>query len=180
MNTPHLRLEPLRREHANLVHSLRQDQRLYTYLPQEPPSLVELEERFEYLEHGLSPDGKEHWLNWIVFLHDTSQPVGSFQATIRKDQNSQIAYETFVSYWRKGYATEAGISIITHIFDNYETNVLEAEIDTRNTASIRLVESLGFDCIACNRNVDFFKGASSDEYRYVLRRGDWQIRHSGD
>lgn len=40
------------------------------------------------------------------------------------------------------------------------------EIDTRNTASTRLVEALGFALVALTPNADFFKGTASDEYRY--------------
>jgi ribosomal-protein-alanine N-acetyltransferase len=43
-----------------------------------------------------------------------------------------------------------------------------AEIDTRNTASIHLVEALGFARVATTPGADFFKGAASDEYRYEL------------
>ena len=50
-----------------------------------------------------------------------------------------------------------------------------AEIDTRNIASIRLVESLGLSRVATTREADFFKGASSDEYKYAVSREDWLL-----
>ncbi len=41
-------------------------------------------------------------------------------------------------------------------------------MDIRNVASMRLVESLGFIPVGITLSADFFKGESSDEYRYEL------------
>jgi len=49
---------------------------------------------------------------------------------------------------------------------SYKVSRVGTEIDTRNTASTRLVEALGFALVALTPNADFFKGTASDEYRY--------------
>jgi len=41
-----------------------------------------------------------------------------------------------------------------------------AYVDTRNKASIRLLERLGFERVDATKDADFFKGESSDEYVY--------------
>jgi hypothetical protein len=45
---------------------------------------------------------------------------------------------------------------------------VDAEIDTRNAASIGVIERLGFVRRRLVRNADNFKGTVSDEVRYVL------------
>ena len=55
-----------------------------------------------------------------------------------------------------------------------DPDALFAEIDTRNVGSVRLVESLGLTRIATTQDADFFKGASSDEYKYSVSREDWR------
>jgi ribosomal-protein-alanine N-acetyltransferase len=57
-------------------------------------------------------------------------------------------------------------AVVEHLF----SETVHAEIDTRNAASIRLVEGLGFERVEIVRDADWFKGAASDEFRYALPR----------
>jgi RimJ/RimL family protein N-acetyltransferase len=45
---------------------------------------------------------------------------------------------------------------------------LVAEIDTRNVASIRLIEKLGFRRVAYVPHAGCIRGVESDDYRYAL------------
>jgi len=169
--TANLRLEPLRKEHAASLFAPLSEAQLYALIPADPPqSLDALEKRYAFLELRKSPDGKEHWLNWIMFDRRTETPLGFFQATVRDDAPSDIAYIVFSAHWRQGIAREAGAAAINHIFDQYPTPLLAANMDTRNVASIKLVESLGFKRAAFIPDADTFKGMASDEYRYELTR----------
>lgn len=70
--------------------------------------------------------------------------------------------------WGHGYATEAATALLQWAFDTLDLNRVQAETDTRNTASARVLEKLGFvregtlcqDCI-----VD---GDVSDSWVYGL------------
>jgi len=44
---------------------------------------------------------------------------------------------------------------------------VRALLDTRNDASSRLLERLGFQRVQLIKNADDFKGAPSDEYEYL-------------
>lgn len=167
--TKRLRLEPIRREHAAVMLPLLVDPRLYTFLPADPPeSLAELEKRYAFLEAGKSPDGREHWLNWTIFDRQTGAALGTFQATVRDNAPSDIAYMIATAYWPRGTAREAGTAVIAHVFATYPTPLLAANLDTRNSASIGLVEALGFIRTGIIRDADHFKGSTSDEYRCEL------------
>jgi prepilin-type processing-associated H-X9-DG protein len=74
----------------------------------------------------------------------------------------------FVPFWRRGYAREACARVLAHLFEDYHGGQVAAEVDTRNAASMRLVEALGFTRVATTPGADFFKGSASDEYRYEL------------
>ena len=175
IQTANLRLEPLRRSHATLVFAALSDARLFALMPEDQPqSLDALEKRYVFLESGKSPDGGEHWLNWIIFDRHTGQPLGTFQATVRDQATSDIAYIVFSAHWRRGIAREAGAGVISHVFNRYPTPLLAANMDTRNVASIKLAESLGFRRTAFLPNADTFKGMTSDEYRYELTRESWR------
>ncbi|MDP6933289.1 MAG: GNAT family protein, partial [Myxococcota bacterium] len=75
--------------------------------------------------------------------------------------------------WRQGYARELSRRVIDHLFEDHDVPGLFADIDTRNIASIRLVESLGLIRTATTTGADYFKGGPSDEFRYTVRREDW-------
>lgn len=175
IETVNLRLEPLRKEHAVLLFALLSDAQLYALMPeQQPRSLHALEKRYTMLETRKSSDGTEHWLNWVIFDRGTQSPLGTFQATVRDDAPSDIAYIIFSAHWRKGIAREAGAGVIDHVFNSYPTPMLAANMDIRNIASMKLVESLGFTRTAFIPNADTFKGMTSDEYRYELTRERWE------
>ena len=179
IETINLRLEPIRQDHAVLLFAPLSDAQLYALMPEEPPkSLEALQKRYAFLQAGKSPDGKEHWLNWTTFDR-TDTPVGTFQATVRDDTPSDIAYIVFKAHWRQGIASEAGAGVIDHVFTRYLTPMLAANIDTRNVASIKLVERLGLKRVAFIPNADAFKGMASDEYRYEMTRENWQSCRAG-
>ena len=46
--------------------------------------------------------------------------------------------------WGHGYATEAARALLQWAFDTLDLNRVQAETDTRNTASPRVLEKLGF------------------------------------
>ncbi len=65
LETERLLLEPLLPEHATLLFEGVADERLYRFIPSNPPGSVEaLETRYRKLSSRRSPDGSEAWLNF--------------------------------------------------------------------------------------------------------------------
>lgn len=56
----------------------------------------------------------------------------------------EIGYILHPDYWGRGFATEALTAVIAHIFTRHPVEMLRADIDPRNAASIKLLERLGF------------------------------------
>ena len=167
LRTARLVLEPISRSHAAKVFDALQDHRIYTFIPVDPPkTLGQLETRFEKLAQG-SPDRKESWLNWMGRTADSEVYVGHFQVTI-EGQLAILAYTVFPAHWRKGYAKESCLEILRYLREELGVKQFAALMDTRNEASIRLVESLGLRRAAMIPNADTVHGQPSDEYRYEL------------
>jgi ribosomal-protein-alanine N-acetyltransferase len=167
--TRRLILEPLRLDHAELCMDSLTDTNLYTYVPQMPPVDVgELKLRFSELLRGSgSPD--ESWLNWFGRVPSSGQYVCSVQATVSKSKRmSYLAYQTFATFRGQGFAKEACGAVIGYLSRAYGTKLFRAEIDSRNVASRKLVESLYFRQVAFKEKADRFKGSDSDEYVYEL------------
>src|SRR5262249_57112832 len=105
-------------------------------MPEQPPrSLHALEKRYTMLETRKNSDGTEHWLNWVIFDRGAHSPLRTFQATVRDDAPSDIAYIIFSAHWRKGIAREAGARAVGHGFHPYPTPQLAPTLATRNITS---------------------------------------------
>ncbi|WP_304360839.1 GNAT family N-acetyltransferase [Collimonas fungivorans] len=165
--TRRLILEPLVEAHAAALYPHFCDPALYPFIPQEAPaSLAHLSERYRRLESRCSPDGSEIWLNWAVRLSGSNEYVAYLQAGIEADGQAMLAYFVFSAHQRRGYATEMCLLLRDHLIDVFAARSVYALIDTRNQASIALVERLGFKREALLPNADYFKNDNSDEYRY--------------
>src|SRR5215207_5474060 len=174
LKTPRLMIEPLLAAHALRLYERLQDERLYEYIPQDPPASPQaLEDRYLGLSSRRSPDGREAWLNWAMRGRRSGDYAGVLEATVHENLTATIAYMVFAPYQRRGLAAEACRRLLAHLFEDYRVSVAAAEIDTRNVASIALVESLGFERVAFHKDADYFKGSSSDEYRYELGERGW-------
>jgi [ribosomal protein S5]-alanine N-acetyltransferase len=171
LETSRLHLEPIKREHADELYALISDERLYRFIPQDPPASPDaLRERYEFLEPGVSPGGDELWPKWILRSKSAGHCLGRVEATVQADGVALLAYEIIPTEWQKGLATEACKCVISALLDLYCVHTIKAEVDTRNHPSIRLLERLDFKRADVRYGVDFFKGASSEEFLFVLVR----------
>ena len=75
--------------------------------------------------------------------------------------------------WGHGYATEAGRSLLRWAFDTLDLNRVQAEVDTRNQASARVLEKLGFRREGTLREDCIVDGVVSDSWVYGLIRRQW-------
>ena len=145
-------LEPLEARHAEAMYPILRDAELHRYLDQPPPaSLDALRKRYEYLERRASPDGSQHWLNWIV-VPANGEPIGFVQATV-EETTASIAYLLARNEWGRGHATRACRLMIDNLVARYGVRQLTATAEVENARSIRLLERLGFAPAADAGNV---------------------------
>ena len=76
--------------------------------------------------------------------------------------------------WGQGFATEAARALLQWAFDTLEINRVQAETDTRNLASARVLEKLGFTREGTLREDCVVNGEVSDSWVYGLIRREWQ------
>lgn len=167
LTTNRLDLEPLVSSHADATFADWSDPGLYGFIPTDPPANVAaLRERYQQLESRRSPDGEEVWLNWMIRVRATGRYVGLVEVSVDRWGSAYLAYFVFAPEQRRGIATEACQRVIAYLRDECGATRVVAEMDTRNQASIHLIEALGCKRTGYSQAVDHFKGASSDEYRY--------------
>ncbi len=136
-------LEPQVAAHAGELFAVIGDPSLYGYIDAPPPaSEAALRARLERLETRVSPDGGEHWLNWVV-RDSAGTVVGYVQATVTPDHGAEIAYVVGRAYWRRGHAFAACRLMLTELAAHYGVTRITATLDPANAASLALAKKLG-------------------------------------
>jgi [ribosomal protein S5]-alanine N-acetyltransferase len=74
----------------------------------------------------------------------------------------------------QGYATEAARALLQWAFDTLDLNRVQAETDTRNVASARVLEKVGFVREGTLREDCVVNGDVSDSWVYGLLRREWR------
>jgi [ribosomal protein S5]-alanine N-acetyltransferase len=75
--------------------------------------------------------------------------------------------------WGNGYATEAARALLQWAFDTLDLNRVQAETDTRNLASARVLEKVGFVREGTLREDCVVNGEVSDSWVFGLIRREW-------
>jgi [ribosomal protein S5]-alanine N-acetyltransferase len=168
--TERLRLEPQVEAHTDALMRALESPRTHEFVPGNPPTDRDaFASRLERLESRISQDGLQHWLNWTVF--SGLEVIGTVQADATDSTSSaSIAYMFHPDSWGKGFAFEATMAMLEHLKSQGITS-FKAWTDTRNLASHKLLERLGFTKIEEIKNADEFKGSISHEFVYALEIG---------
>lgn len=89
-------------------------------------------------------------------------------------RSAAIGYVYAEAAWGRGYATEAAGALLDWAFAAWDLNRVQAELDTRNAASARVLEKLGFVQEGTLREDCVVDGEVSDSWVYGLLRRDWR------
>jgi RimJ/RimL family protein N-acetyltransferase len=108
-----------------------------------------------------SPDGV--FLGWCV--------LGRWNPDYR---SAALGFCLNEAAWGHGYATEAARAVLQWAFDTLDLNRVQAEVDTRNAASARVLEKLGFLREGTLREDCVVNGEVSDSWVYGLIRREWR------
>jgi RimJ/RimL family protein N-acetyltransferase len=88
-------------------------------------------------------------------------------------RSASLGYCFTEAAWGHGYATEAARAVLRWAFDTLDLNRVQAEADTRNIASARVLEKLGFVREGTLREDCVVNGDVSDSWVYGLLRREW-------
>ena len=89
-------------------------------------------------------------------------------------RSASLGYCLDDAAWGQGYATEAAGALLEWAFETLDLNRVQSETDTRNTASARVLEKLGFLREGTLREDCVVSGEVSDSWVYGLLRRQWR------
>lgn len=88
-------------------------------------------------------------------------------------RRAELGYGMASAAWGQGYMHEALAALLNYAFTELDLHRVEADIDPRNTASVRCLERLGFQHEGRLRERWIVDGEVSDSSLYGLLRREW-------
>ena len=114
-------------------------------------------------------------LKWGIALRADDKLIGSvtlfhLDFTHRR---AEIGYALGRAYWGQGYMQETLKAVLGYAFAVLNFHRIEADVDPRNTVSVRTLERLGFQREGYLRERWQVNGEIQDSFFYGLIRPDW-------
>lgn len=165
ITTPRFTLRALKRSDAAALFPTLSDDEQCRYLTR--PAFESEDELWGWLA-----DPNWNGRSWIA-VDDSGAVVGRFVAFPAHAAGvEEVGYITCMDRQGEGIASECTKALIEHLFAD-DARKLTAEVDTRNAASIALLERLGFTREAHFREHEETHIGMCDVYWYGLLRADW-------
>lgn len=137
--------EPINIRHAAELYDSLLDERLYPFIPEKPPrSLASLEAMFNGFLGGSPAGSGEVWLNWVIREPSSHSCVGLLQATSFASGELWVGYKVIPAWWGRGVATSGLAWLLDELALLFPGQSVFASVDTRNLASMRVLEKCGF------------------------------------
>lgn len=136
-----LRLDPLRVGDATEMTGVLADPALYTVIGGRPPTPAELTDQYARQVVGVSADGTEEWLNWVVRVD--GRATGYVQATVHGGERAVVAWVIGTRWQRRGIATAAARAMLAELAARGVARV-EAYIEPGHRPSELVAERVGF------------------------------------
>ncbi len=114
--------------------------------------------------------------HWGVFEHGSGSLIGDVSMYgIQRGpfQSVSIGYSMDQDHTGRGYMTEAVRLAVRHAFQDLMLHRVEAVVHPSNTASIRLLEKVGFKREGLARKSLKVQGRWLDHYYYAILEEDW-------
>ncbi|MGZ4488212.1 MAG: GNAT family N-acetyltransferase [Nocardioides sp.] len=174
LDTARLRLRPVADGDADDLFALHRDAHVLRYWDSPPWEDRDRAGRFVAASRAMAEEGTG------ARLAVTDRDDGTFLGWISLSRwnptyrSAALGYCLGEAAWGHGYATEAGRVLLGWAYDTLDLNRVQAETDTRNTASARVLEKLGFVREGTLREDCVVSGDVSDSWVYGLLRRDWR------
>lgn len=119
---------------------------------------------------------------WAVCLKNTGKLIGNVYLGKRDFDAMELGYVFNQAYWGKGYAAEAAAAVVDYAFKECNARRVSAMCNPKNTASWKLLESLGMRREGHLIQNIYFKTDEngqpewSDTYEYGILASEWENR----
>ncbi|MEU8731513.1 GNAT family protein [Streptomyces tendae] len=174
LSTARLRLRPFTEADADVLHAMHSSVHVMRYWDSPPWTDRARADRFLSVCRTMAKEGTGvrvaveracdgAFVGWVCLVE--WNPV---------HRSASLGYCLDEAMWGHGYATEAAHALLRWAFDTLDLNRVQAEADTRNAASARVLEKMGFVREGTLREDCVVDGEVSDSWVFGLLRREWR------
>jgi ribosomal-protein-alanine N-acetyltransferase len=172
LHTARLRLRPVTDTDADALYAMHSNAHMLRYWDAPPWNDRARAGRFIAASHRMAEEG-----TGVRLAIDRVSDGGflgwcSLTRWNPEYRSASLGYCLTEAAWGRGHATEAAGALLGWAFDALDLNRIQAETDTRNAASARVLEKLGFVREGTLRQDCVVDGVVSDSWVYGLLRQD--------
>lgn len=172
-------LREFRIEDVDCIYEITSQPEVYEFLPDWHSTR---EQRLNWVINYEIPTNKEflsavpnidgqNYLKLGIVLKETGKFIGFCNTGIKEElsePNREIAYAISKQYRNRGYTTKAVKGLIKYLFQNTETEQLNAVVLPRNVSSNKVIKKCGFSFNGV------FEIEDQSHYHYILNKEDWE------
>ena len=173
LETARLRLRPFTEADLDAIHALHSNPRVLRYWDSPPwkdrgraqrfiARCKEIEQEGSGARLAIERQADGRFIGWCGVVEWNPD-----------HRSAMLGYCLEESAWGHGFATEAASALLQWAFDVMDLNRVQSETDTRNAASARVLEKLGFVREGMTREDCIVDGEVSDSWVYGLLRREW-------
>lgn len=173
INTPRVVLRWISEDDVDSLYEIFSSPRVMRYWSSAP--LADREAAADLQREIADSNESDKMFKWGIALRDSNTVIGTttlFNLSLDNGR-AELGYAMAHAYWGKGYMNEALTALVSHAFEVIKLRRLEADVDPRNTASIRTLERLGFQREGFLRERWHVNGEIQDAFFYGLLRREW-------
>lgn len=160
-------------EEAEAIYSYRSDFIANKYQGWFPESADEIRDYLHNMPKTM--DVADICFQFAIINIDENRLIGDMGIVFNSHDNLQaeVGCTLDKKFQGKGYATEALKAMVNYLFVVMQKHRVTASIDPRNTASIQLIERLGFRKEAHFKESYYLRGEWVDDIIYAMLRKEW-------
>jgi len=174
ITTPRIMLRWISEDDIDSLYEIFSNRHVMRYWCSEP--LSDREAAADLQREIAGGNENETMFKWGLALRDSNTVIGTttlFNLNLDNGR-AELGYAMSHAHWGKGYMNEALNALVSHAFEVMDLRRLEADVDPRNAASIRVLEKLGFQREGFLRERWHVNGEIQDAFFYGLLRREWQ------
>lgn len=132
-----------------------------------------------YIDWGIKCAEQSPCINYryAVVLKKTGQLIGSCELAYTDKDPAELAWELHRNYWRKGYGTEIGRTLLKLGFETLGLRRIIADCNTLNKGSYGIMEKIGMrreaHYVKCYRGNSALNHEWCDKYQYAILRDEY-------
>jgi RimJ/RimL family protein N-acetyltransferase len=181
VETARLVLRPFEPSDLEALHAIHGDEANARWLYNDARSLEETRELPVHKAAGNALWAEGDWLSAAVVIRDTDELVGDVSLLWASETHRQgeIGFVFHRAHQGTGYATEAGQPVLAFAFETVGLHRVVGRLETRNSASARVLEKLGMRREAHLVENEWVKGEWQSELVYAILAREWQDASAG-